>query len=48
MVTSELVKNDWAADAAFADVPRWNPDIDRVLSQGVVAWTGVCKGKVMA
>lgn len=22
---------DWAADAAFADVPRWNPGIDRVL-----------------
>jgi heptosyltransferase-1 len=25
------VKIDWAADAAFADVPRWNPGIDRVL-----------------
>jgi heptosyltransferase-1 len=26
------VKIDWAVDAAFADVPRWNPGIDRVLS----------------
>jgi heptosyltransferase I len=25
------VKIDWAVDAAFADVPRWNPGIDRVL-----------------
>ncbi len=25
------VKIDWAADAAFADVPRWNPGIERVL-----------------
>ena len=26
------IKIDWAVDAAFADVPRWNPGIDRVLS----------------
>lgn len=25
------IKIDWAVDAAFADVPRWNPGIDRVL-----------------
>ncbi|MFP3648329.1 lipopolysaccharide heptosyltransferase I, partial [Paraburkholderia sp. SIMBA_054] len=25
------VKIDWAADASFADVPRWNAGIDRVL-----------------
>src|ERR1700709_57318 len=23
---------DWAADAAFADIIRWNPAVDRVLS----------------
>ncbi|SDV46698.1 lipopolysaccharide heptosyltransferase I [Chitinasiproducens palmae] len=23
---------DWALDAAFADIPRWNPGVDRVLS----------------
>lgn len=23
---------DWAADAAFADIIRWNPGVDRVLS----------------
>ncbi|SAL68858.1 lipopolysaccharide heptosyltransferase-1 [Caballeronia arvi] len=26
------VKVDWAADAAFADIIRWNPGVDRVLS----------------
>ncbi|HZZ11727.1 MAG TPA: lipopolysaccharide heptosyltransferase I [Paraburkholderia sp.] len=25
------IKVDWAADAAFADILRWNPGIDRVL-----------------
>ncbi|MDR5882900.1 lipopolysaccharide heptosyltransferase I [Caballeronia sp. LZ032] len=25
-------KVDWAADAAFADIIRWNPGVDRVLS----------------
>ncbi|SAK90698.1 lipopolysaccharide heptosyltransferase-1 [Caballeronia fortuita] len=25
-------KIDWAADAAFADIIRWNPGVDRVLS----------------
>lgn len=25
-------KIDWAADAAFADIIRWNPAVDRVLS----------------
>jgi heptosyltransferase I len=25
-------KVDWAADAAFADIIRWNPEVDRVLS----------------
>jgi heptosyltransferase-1 len=25
------VKVDWAVDSAFADVPRWNPGVDRVL-----------------
>ncbi|WP_250515258.1 lipopolysaccharide heptosyltransferase I [Caballeronia sp. INDeC2] len=25
-------KIDWAADAAFADIVRWNPGVDRVLS----------------
>ncbi|SAK65320.1 lipopolysaccharide heptosyltransferase-1 [Caballeronia hypogeia] len=26
------VQIDWAADAAFADIIRWNPGVDRVLS----------------